>query len=163
MQILLPTICFHLILRNPGFFNPKTSLCYQAPLVYFLQGIFLIPFRHKCNLVATFKTYLDGKLYKIDYALRLRDAPGTVEVCRTVCPFTKWSQMTIVFQFLCLLSIIFCLLSAANLLCLLHFPQILTHKMSLLKIHFCFWKSEIARLVTITIHFLIQEFKVHTQ
>lgn len=120
-------------------------------------------FRHKYYLVASFKTYLDGKPYKIDYALCPRDAPGTVEVCRTVCPFTKWSQTAILFQTLCLFSIIFCHLSAANLLCLLHFPQILTHKMSLLKINFCFWKSEIARILTITIHFLTQEFKVHTQ
>lgn len=34
----------------------------------------------------------------------------------------------------CLFSITFCLLSAANLLCLLHFPQIMTYKMCLLKI-----------------------------
>ena len=45
---------------------------------------------------------------------------------------------------------------------LLHFPQILTHQICLLKINFCFWKSEIARLLAITLYFLTQEFKVHT-
>lgn len=88
---------------------------------------------------------------------------GLLRCVELSTPFTKWSQMAILFQALCLFSITFCLLSAANLLCLLHFPQILTHKMSLLKINFCFWKSEIARILAITIRFLTQEFKVRTQ
>lgn len=134
------------------------SLSSQAPLFTPYKSSFM-PFRHKCYLVEYFKTYLDGKLYKIDYVLWPREALGTVEVCRTVCPFTKWSQMATFFQFLCLFSIIFCLFSAANLLCLLHFPQILTHKLCLPKINFCFWKSEIARILAITIHFLTWEFK----
>lgn len=85
------------------------SLSSQAPLVHSRQAPFM-PFRYKYCLVASFKTDLDGKLYKIDYALCPRDAPGPVEVCRTVCPFTKWSQTARLFQALCLFSIIFCLL-----------------------------------------------------
>lgn len=112
--------------------------------------------------MASFKTYLDGKLYKIDYDLLPKDALGTVKVCRTVCPFTKWSQTAILFQFLCLFSIIFCLLSAINSLCLLHFPQILTHKICLLQFNSYFWESEIASIFAIPVHFLTQEFKVHT-
>lgn len=159
MQILLATDSF-----------PSPS---QNLWVFFIPKCFS-PTKHPCSLPTSHLLCLLGKntiswhilkrIWMESFIKKIMSFdPGTFEVCRAVCPFTKWSQTALFFQFLCLFSIIFCLFFAANLLCLLHSPQFLTHEMCLLKINFCFWKSEIARILGITIHFLTQEFTVHTK
>lgn len=153
---------FHLRLKISGLLNPNTPLSSQACLFTPYKSPFM-PFRHEHYLMAYFKTYLDGKLCKIDYALWPGRPWGVWRCVELSAPSLNGPRrLCFSISYVC-----FLLFSASSLLpiyCAYFIShKFLTCKMCLLKISFCFWKSERASILAITIHFLIQEFKVHTQ